>query len=242
MQVAMSGGTDLRPRLPLSRERVLQAAVTIADVAGPDAVTMRRLAEELGAEATSLYYHVDNKDDVLNGIADVVVMEISQAAGQVGGAATGAGWKVAVRRRIFAARQVLLRHPWAPGVFESRSGVSAAVLRYYDAMIGLMRDGGLSADLAHHALHALGSRALGFSREVFGPGDPAARDAGQDPADFAGQFPHLAGMLHEVVHDDPDTNLCWCDNQAEFEFGLDLILDGLDRLREQPRSSDPQPG
>jgi hypothetical protein len=94
-----------------------------------------------------------------------------------------------------------------------------------------MRDGGFSYDIAHHALHALGSRALGFSQELFDPGDGAADVADIAPEDLATQFPHLAGMLIEVAHDDPESTLGWCDDQTEFEFGLDLILDGLDRLR-----------
>jgi hypothetical protein len=121
------------------------------------------------------------------------------------------------------------------------------VLRYYDGLVGLMRDGGFSYDLTHHALHALGSRALGFSQEPFAPGDGSGGPGGPGgpggganvaapPPDaelMAAQFPHLAGMLAEIVHDDPDSTLGWCDDQAEFEFGLDLILDGLDRMRQQ---------
>jgi len=112
------------------------------------------------------------------------------------------------------------------------------VLRYYDGLVGLMRDGGFSYDLAHHSLHALGSRALGFSQEPFAPGGGPGGDVSTaapppDAEDMAAQFPHLAGMLAEIVHDDPDSTLGWCDDQAEFEFGLDLILDGLDGIRRQ---------
>ena len=101
---------------------------------------------------------------------------------------------------------------------------------------GLMRDGGFSYDLAHHALHALGSRALGFSQEPFDPGDgTGSGDAtAAPPADMASQFPHLAAMLAEIAHDDPASTLGWCDDQTEFEFGLDLILNGLDSLRRTP--------
>jgi hypothetical protein len=119
-----------------------------------------------------------------------------------------------------------------------------AILHYYDALVGLMRDGGFSYDLIHHALHALGSRALGFSQEPFDPGDAAdpgdGAEAGNDagdggasalPEEMASQFPHLAAMMMEVAHDDPDSTLGWCDDQTEFEFGLDLILNGLDGLR-----------
>ena len=116
-----------------------------------------------------------------------------------------------------------------------------------------MRDGGFSYDLIHHALHALGSRALGFSQEPFAPGDgPGGPDSPGGPGGGAGtaapppdaeqmaaQFPHLAGMMAEIVHDDPDSTLGWCDDQAEFEFGLDLILDGLDGMRQR---RGPRPG
>jgi AcrR family transcriptional regulator len=212
---------------------VLRAAVNLADESGIESVTMRRLADELGAEAMSLYYHVANKEDVLDGIADAVAREINQAVDQAGEPSDAANWKMAMRRRILAARQVLLRHPWAPGLFETRTTASPAIIRHFDALVGLMRDGGFSFDLAHHALHALGSRALGFSQELFDPGDGPG-DATAAPADMAGQFPHLAAMLTEIAHDDPASTLGWCDDQTEFEFGLDLILNGLDSLRQTP--------
>ena len=214
-------------RSPLSRERVLRAAVALADEHGLPAVTMRRLAEELGAEAMSLYYHVAKKEDVLDGIVDVVAQEINEAVARL---EDGPDWKRTARRRILAARQVFLRHRWAPALFETRSSTSLAVLKYYDSLVGVMREGGFSHDRIHHALHALGSRALGFSQELFDPGAGASAEV---PADLAAQLPNLTGMLSEIAHDDPDSTLGWCDDQAEFEFGLDLVLDGLDRLRER---------
>jgi AcrR family transcriptional regulator len=213
---------------PLSRQRVLRAAVTIADEAGIQALTMRRLAEEVGAEAMSLYYHFANKEEVLDGVVEVIVEELNDVVGRVDVPSAGADWKKAVRARILAAREVLLRHPWAPRLFETRAAMSPAVVRYHDALVGLMRDGGFSFDLCHHALHALGSRAMGFTQELFDPGDGADQEM---PTDMADQFPNLAAMLAEVVHDDPESTLGWCDDQTEFEFGLDVILDGLDRLR-----------
>ena len=220
------------PRLPLSRERVLRAAVKIADEGGIEALTMRRLAEDLGTEAMSLYYHVASKELVLDGIAELVVAEINDVVGMIDEPSAGARWKTAVRRRILAAREVLLRHPWAPRVFETRTSASPAVLLYFDGLLGLMRDGGFSYDLIHHAMHALGSRALGFTQELF---DPSGGDGG-DEADaelesMASQIPNLVGMLMEVAHDDPDSTLGWCDDQTEFEFGLDIVLDGLDKKR-----------
>jgi len=229
---ARSRSAGARARIPLSRERVLEAAVKVADEGGIESVTMRRLADELGAEAMSLYYHVAKKEDVLDGLVDVIAREINDAVARIQLPAAEVGWQPAVRTRILAARQVFLRHKWAPGVFENRAGASPEVLRYYDTLVGLLRNGGFSYDLIHHALHALGSRALGFSQELIDDDDATAGDQpAPDPEVMAEQFPHLAGMLAEVVHDDPDSTLGWCDDQFEFEFGLDLILDGLDRIR-----------
>ncbi len=214
-------------RTPLSRERVLRAAVALADEHGLRAVTMRRLAEELDAEAMSLYYHVAKKEDLLDGIVDVVAQEINEAVARL---EPGPDWRQTARRRILTAREVFLRHRWAPALFETRSSTSLAVLKYYDALVGVMREGGFTHDRIHHALHALGSRALGFSHEVF---DPNAGASAELPAELAAQLPNLVGMLSEIAHDDPDSTLGWCDDQAEFEFGLDLILAGLDRLRDR---------
>jgi AcrR family transcriptional regulator len=213
-----------QPRIPLTRDRVLRAAVGIADEQGIAALTMRRLGEVVGAEAMSLYHHVSNKEDVLDGIAEHVVQEINDDVARL---ESRQDWKHAVRERILHARQILLKHPWAPGVFETRKAVIPAVLRYHDGLIGLMRSGGLSNDLCHHALHALGSRALGFSQELF---DAGGGDDAEPPPNLE-ELPNLAGMLMEVVHDDPDSTIGWCDDQFEFEFGLDLILDGLDKIK-----------
>jgi AcrR family transcriptional regulator len=210
---------------------VLHAAVKIADERGIEALTMRRLAEVLGAEAMSLYYHVANKEEVLDGVVDVIIQEINEVVGRIGTPSRGPGWKKAMRERILAAREVLLRHPWAPRVIESRTTALPAVMQYHDALVALMRDGGFSNDLTHHALHALGSRAFGFSQELFVTGGPVQTPAPAELEAMAAHLPHLAGMLAEVAHDDPGSTLGWCDDQTEFEFGLDLILDGLDRRR-----------
>ena len=221
-----------QPRLPLSRERVLRAAIKVADASGIESLTMRRLAEELGAEAMSLYSYVASKEDLLDGIADAVVAEINDAVSAIDVPSAGPSWKTAVRQRVLSAREVLLRHRWAPRVLETRTRTSLAVLLYYDGLLRLMRDGGFSYDLIHHALHALGSRALGFSQEMFDPSGGASDEQTAAALDgMAGQIPHLVGMLMEVAHDDPGSTLGWCDDQTEFEFGLDLILDGLDTMR-----------
>jgi AcrR family transcriptional regulator len=213
---------------------VLRAAIKVADEGGVESLTMRRLAEELGAEAMSLYYHVANKEEVFDGIVDVIAGEINETVARIDVSAKGADWKKAVRQRILSAREVFLRHPWAPRVLETRTNTSPVVLRYFDGLVGMMRDGGFSYDLIHHSLHALGSRAIGFSQELFDPGAGAGdADANAAMASMATQLPYLVGMMMEVAHDDPASTLGWCDDQTEFEFGLDVILDGLDRLRER---------
>jgi AcrR family transcriptional regulator len=219
-------------RTPLSRERVLRAAVKVGDDAGISSLTMRRLAEELGTEAMSLYYHVANKEEILDGVVDTIALEINEAVDRIGLPSEGAAWKSAVRRRILTAREVFLRHSWAPGVFETRTNTSFEVLRYYDGLVRLMKDGGFTHDQIHHALHALGSRAIGFTQELFDPNaGPSGGQADELMATLAPKIPNLVGMMMEISHDDPTSTLGWCDDQTEFEFGLDLLLDGLDRLR-----------
>ncbi len=219
-----------RPRTPLSRDRILRAATAFADRRGIDALTMRGLAEQFGVEAMSLYHHVANKEDLLDGVVGVVMSEINDAVRDIAEPAAGAAWKETVRRRILAAREVFLRHPWAPPVFQTRTDTPMAVLEYFDSTIRLMRAGGFTHDQAHHALHALGSRALGFSQELFTPPDVDVAEGTAAIAAMADRLPHLAAMLADVVHDDPENTLGWCDDQSEFEFGVDLLLDGLDRL------------
>jgi AcrR family transcriptional regulator len=214
---------------------VLRAAVELADERGIDALTMRSLGQELGVEAMSLYNHVSNKEDVLDGIVEVVVGEVLAAVAAIEPPGDAAEWQPVVRARILAARDVLLRHRWAPGVLESRTDMPPSLLGYYDSLLGLMRGGGFSLDLAHHALHALGSRALGFSQELFVTDD---KDVDPDVMalmlqQMAGRYPDLAELMRIVAHDDESTLGSGCDDQFEFEFGLDVILDGLERLRER---------
>lgn len=218
-------------RAPLTRDLVLRGAVEVADAGGIEALTMRRLAQHLGVEAMSLYYHVDNKASLLDGVVEVIIGEIVEAVGAVAGPEPEDDWKGALRLRILTARQVLLRHKWAPAVIEQRSSMSPAVIFYFEGILEIMRKGGFSYDLAHHALHALGSRALGFTQELFQPDDAADDDTSQEIFDeMAEQLPYLSGMMSEIVHEGPDSTLGWCDDQTEFEFGLDLLLDGLDRV------------
>jgi AcrR family transcriptional regulator len=217
-------------RAPLSRDRVLRAATALADQAGLDAVSMRKLAEELGVVPMALYKHVANKDQLLDGMVDLVIAEFDPPD-------PGLGWKSAVRQRVLAARRAVLRHPWARQAIESRTSRTPAVLGYMDSMAGTFLTGGFSADLTHHAMHALGNRIWGFSPELFDeaqdddapPPPPEAREA--MAREFADRFPHILAIATAATGGDPSRAGQGCDEQFEFEFALDLLLDGFERLR-----------
>ena len=173
----------------------------------------------------ALYKHVASKEELLDGMIDIVIGEVDPPAG-------GAGGKSAIRQRILSARRSLSRHPWAPGAIESRADPSPVMLAYIDSMIGMFRDGGFSIDLTHHALHALGSRLYGFTPEVFNDSqglDPQALE--MLVRQMKGRYPHVAELAQAVYHDEASVVGQGCDDQFEFEFALDLLLDGLDRLR-----------
>jgi AcrR family transcriptional regulator len=215
-------------RTPLSRERVLEGAVALADERGLDALSMRNLAETLDVEAMSLYYHVANKEALLDGVAEVIITEIVEAAAAV---PPEGDWKQTLRNRFLAARQVMLRHKWAARVFETRSTMSPTLLHYYHEILETWRKAGFSYDLAHHAMHAMGSRALGFTQELFEPTPGSDDDEVNEEmmAQMAAELPYLVEMLSEISHDDPESTIGWCDDQTEFEFGLDILLDGLEK-------------
>jgi AcrR family transcriptional regulator len=204
---------------------VLRGGVALADELGIDALSMRTLAEKLGVVPMALYKHVANKEALLDGMVDVVVAEIDPPV-------DGTDWKTAVRQRVLSARRSLRRHPWAAAVLESRTHPSPAVLAYIDSMIGMLRAGGFSVDLTHHALHALGSRLYGFTQEVFDD-SPSIDPATQATLvrQMEGRYPHIAEMVRAIHHDAASVVGQGCDDQFEFEFALDLLLDGLDRLR-----------
>ena len=226
-------------RTTLTRERVLQAGLDLADHAGLEAVSMRKLGQELGVEAMSLYNHVANKDDLLDGMVEMVMYEVNASAhGVRDGAEPGADWREVLRAQVLASRQHMLRHRWLPVALESRAGMSPGVARYFDGVLATLLAGGFSNDLGHHTLHALGSRALGFTQELFTPDNDEEDAASQAAmASMARELPHLVAMLAEVAHDDPDSTLGWCDDQSEFEFGLDVLLDGLERRRSRRSGS-----
>jgi AcrR family transcriptional regulator len=240
-------------RNALSRERVLDAAVALVDEHGVKALTMRRLAADLGVEAMSLYYHLPDKEALLDGVAETVVAAVLAATGAVEGAATGAvdgtapaggseasgagagSWRAVLRRQFLAARTVMLRHPWAPALLGTRRTVPPAVFQYYDGILGTLIAAGFSYRLGHRALHAFGSMPLGFAQELFSPsaagGDLDVEATEAELAAMAATMPHLTAMVAAEVHAADDPTLGWCDSGVEFEFTLDLLLDGLDRLR-----------
>jgi AcrR family transcriptional regulator len=220
-------------REPLSRERVLASAMRVADAEGLAAVTMRRVAADLGVEAMSLYHHVPSKEALLDGLVEALVAEMGAGAPERSAAAD---WRTSLRERFLASRSVVLRHRWAPGLIGSRTQVPTVVIAEFETVLAIMVEGGLSYHLAHRGLHALGSMILGFTQELFavpaGDADPAA-DVEAELAAMAEVFPHLTAMVASEVHDNDEDPLGWCDSDAEFEFTLDLILDGLARHQER---------
>jgi AcrR family transcriptional regulator len=214
-------------RAPLTRERVLDTAVALADRNGVDALSMRKLAQALGVVPMALYRHVANKDELLDGLVDVVIGEIDPPFSDV-------DWKTAMRERILSARRALIRHPWASKVMESRTTPTPVVLAYMDSMIGLLRDGGFSLELTHHALHAMGSRMFGFTQELFNDtGDTDPQAEAEMWGSMAGTYPYIFEIFTTISHDDGSVVGAGCDDQFEFEFALDLMLDGIERLQER---------
>jgi AcrR family transcriptional regulator len=208
-------------RARLSRELVLQAAVELADATGIDSLTMRKLGEELGVEAMSLYKHVASKSELLDGMVDLVFGEIPLPV-------DGVPWREAMRQRAVDVRAALARHPWATGLMESRASPGMATLRHHDAVLGVLRRAGLSIPLTAHAYSALDSYIYGFAMQEralpFEDGEQAAEvvRAIFDPMP-ADQLPHLTELtLQHVLQPGYDYG-------DEFGFGLDLLLDGLER-------------
>ena len=234
--MAIEPDTTHSLRLPVTKERVFRAAIAVADAGGIDALTMRKVADELDVEPMSLYYHVANKAAILDGVVEALVDEIEDAVGRLPQLPDTTDWKTGLRRRILTAREVMLRHKWAPALFESRTDVGPATMRYYDAVLGHLRQGKFSYDLAHHALHVLGSRALGFTQELFESEDEQSDEENMAALEqMADQLPNITQMMLEIAphaEDDPESTIGYCDDQVEFEFALDLILDGLERIRE----------
>jgi AcrR family transcriptional regulator len=208
-------------RTPLTRERVLHAAIQLADTQGIAALSMRKLAESLQVEAMSLYNHVKNKEDVLNGMIELVVTEIELPSLQ-------ADWQAEIRKRAHSAHEAFLRHPWASQLLVSGMNIGPNMLRYVDATIGCLREAGFSYELADRAWNAIDSHIYGFTlQELNFPLEPSeyAQAASQFLPLLTEQYPYLRGMTllvsegkHKGLHD--------------FSFGLELILAGLEQLRQ----------
>jgi AcrR family transcriptional regulator len=208
-------------RTQLTRERVMAAAIELADRDGIETISMRKLAQELGVEAMSLYTHVRNKGDLLAGMADAVISQIPVSA-------EGTDWKASLRELALAARSVMLRHPWAPRTVEAQTAPGPAALHYVNAVLGILREGGFSVAQTHHALHILGSRLLGFTQALFDDsGDLEPEAAAALAGALGASHPYVVEMALAVAHGGA---LGRCDDDAEFEFALDFILDGLARL------------
>jgi AcrR family transcriptional regulator len=214
----MAGKTTARR--PLTRERILRAALALADEDGIDAVAMRELGRRLGFEAMSLYNHVANKDDVLDGMLDLVVAEMEPPSGD-------GEWDAAIRASAVSVYGALRRHPWASGLLMEASRVNSTRLAYMDALLGRLRDAGFSPETTYHAYHVLDAHIFGFSLWQAGHTVKAA-DLPKLAQDFLATHP-LDGYPHllEHFHQHLDGGL---DGVSAFEFSLDLLLDGLRRI------------
>jgi len=170
----------------------------------------------------------------LDALTSAILIEVDNAV--VAAVPEEHDWPAALRHRCLAARTVMVRHRWAPGLLGSRSSIPAGLYPYYEQILATMARGGLSYHLAHQALHALGTMVLGFTQELFSPGsDGGSLDEEATEADFAAMadaLPHLSAMVSAEVHDNNEDPLGWCDSQNEFEFTLNLLLDGLARAAE----------
>jgi AcrR family transcriptional regulator len=225
--VATQARREAKRRPALTRERILRAAISLADRDGIESLSMRKLGHQLGVEAMSLYNHVRNKVDMLDGMVDVVFSEIDLPASAV-------EWRIAMRKRAISARQALLRHPWAIGLMESRATPGPATLRHHDSVLGSLRTAGFSVDMAAHAYSILDGYIYGFTLTEltlpFSSSDGVAgvaEVAGNILAGFRpNEYPHLAEMAVDRAMK-PGYNY-----GDEFEYGLDLILDGIERVRD----------
>jgi AcrR family transcriptional regulator len=208
--------------IPLSRERVLQSALRLVDEGGIEALSMRKLALELGVQAMSLYNHVTNKDDIIDGIVDIVVAEIEVPRFDL-------DWKTAMRRRSASAHEMLLRHPWATMPLVSGINVGPAMLGYINATLGCLHEAGFSLEMADRIWNAIDSHIYGFTlQELNFPFKPENYSEAAKiglPLIPADQYPYMNQLTHAVIEKRYD-------GIADFNFGLELLLDGLDRFRD----------
>lgn len=214
-------------RTPLNRERLLRAAIALADERGAEELTMRKLAKELGVEAMSLYNHVANKDDLLDGMIDIVFSEIEAPA-------AGGDWKAELRKRAVSTRDALNRHPWAIGEMEGRGNHGPSNLHLHNAVLGCLRGAGFSIEMTVHAMSVQDAYIYGFALQQsdMSPETPEdfAAVAQRQMVDYAGalaDYPHLVEVVGGYVAE------AGYDYEAEFLFGLDVILDRLEQLLSQ---------
>jgi AcrR family transcriptional regulator len=215
-----------QPRVHLSRERVLEAAVAFADRHGLASLSMRKLGDELGAAAMSLYYYVPNKEQLLDGMVDIVFSEIEPPS-------TDVDWRTAMRNRALSTREALRRHPWAIGEMEGRTTHGPANLRVHDAVLGCLRAAGFSIEMTIHAYSVQDAYIYGFALQE--------RDMSSETTeDFAAEAQRQMHEYEAVLADYPHlvevvgghVAKAGYDYETEFLFGLDLIHDGLEKLRD----------
>ena len=217
----MEAAISRRPGRParLSRESVLRAAVEVADEGGIEALTMQRVGEAVGAEAMSLYRHVRNKEDLIDGAVDLVFAEIELPP-------TDTDWRSAMRIRAVSVREVLRRHPWAVGLMESRAMPGPANMRHHDAVLGVLLGAGFTSATATHAYNLVDSFVYGFALQErgmpFGNPEELAAVGKSMFRDLAGSYPNLEAVAKDLIA----SQFSYAD---EFDYGLDLILDGIAR-------------
>jgi AcrR family transcriptional regulator len=216
----LTQSTSPAGRAPLTRERVLRAAIAIADERGSGAVTMRAIASQLGVEAMSLYNHVANKDEILDGMIDLVVEEVELPEDV-------ADWREAMRRRAVSAHGVFSRHPWASALIDSRPSAGPARLRYFDWVLGTLVDAGFSYDAAARCFSVLDSYIYGFGRQQMALADGGAptEEMAEALLEFIPPdiYPHVHRMATLAMTRAYDA-------EADFDFGLEIILDGLEQM------------
>lgn len=213
--------TTAKPRTPLNRERLIEGAVQLADTKGIGSLTMRNLAQELGVKPMTLYHHMANKEEVLDGMVDAVFSEIDLPS-------AGVEWKPAMRQRANSARAALTRHPWAVGLMDSRITPGPATLQHHDAVIGCLRQGGFSIEMAAHAYSILDSYIYGFVLQEVSLPFSTTEEAHEVTEEILQQIPdyehpYLVEMATQYVMQ-PGYEYA-----NEFNFGLDLILEGIER-------------
>lgn len=218
----------LTRRTPLTRERILNTALELADQNGLDTVSMRQVAQGLGVEAMSLYKHIANKDDLLDGLVELVVEQMSVPSPET-------EWKEALRERAYTVRKVLNRHPWAANLLESRESIGPSRLRHHDSMIGILRKAGFSIELAFNTMIALTSYVYGFVmiEEGYKLKNQSKDVEGIQPIMSPTEYPFIFEMISFVIAKNKDKSAS--ENHtvpvffADFDFGLNQLLDGLER-------------